>query len=676
MKPLQLIAGIAINAAQAGKQRRFRIEAYDGGPLPVDGFSLPVIVDLSSLTFPASIPILIDHTADVEHTIGCTETITSDGQTLVMNGLVTATSTLAMDVVTQADKGQRWQASIGVRVGDLQEVQAGQVIVVNKQTFRGPVFVAHNSQMIETSVLPAGADQTTVVNLAASAAKQKKGTPSMTMTTTAPTFEEWLATLGVDDATLDDANRAALTLAYDATQNPPDTTTTASARINLQASANHQRIAAIERLTVGHREICAKAILDNWSPEKTENAVLKASQRMTSPSNHARTNGGPDSHQVLCASLAMNAGASPAFLAKSYGATVVDAATCLEARGATLRTVMDAVLQRAGVSSPSHTTGDSFIRAAFEASRKLEASGLSTLSLPGILSNSANKLLLEGYESIASTWQNFAAVGNLADFKSASRYRMTAKGEFLELGPGGEIKHLALNSEDTYSNTLKTYATMVSISRTDIINDDLNAFAALPKSIGRLAAVKLEKTVYTLLLGNSGSFFHANNSNYLSGGGSALSISSLTAAEKLFLNRTDNNGDPVMLLPSILLVPTSLSVTANQLTRDLQTIAVGVGASASTVPNGNPHAGRFQPVVSPFLENANLTNYSTTGWYLLAAPQGSSGLIEVGFLNGQTKPTIESGELDFSMLGMSLRGYWDFGVAQQDSRFGVLNAGA
>ena len=432
MKPLQMLAAIAINAAQAGKQRRFRIEAYDGGPLPVDGFSLPVIVDLSSLTFPASIPILIDHTADVEHTIGCTESITHDGQTMQMAGPVTATSQLALDVVAQADKGHRWQASIGIRVGDLQEIQAGQMIVVNKQTFRGPVFVARNSQMYETSVLPAGAAQRTQVDLAAKLkAATSKGTPSMT--TTLPTFEEWLATLGVDSATLDDANRNVLTLAFDAMQNPVPDQAAATARINLQAAANHTRIAAIERLTVGRPEICSKAILAGWSPLETEVAVLKASQRMTSPSNHARTNGGPDAHQVLCASLAMNAGASPAFLAKEFGQHVVDAATCLESRGATLKTVCDSVLKAAGVTAPSHRINDTYLRAAFEASRKLEASGMSTLSLPGILSNSANRLLLEGYSSISSTWQQFAAVGNLADFKTASRYRMTAKGEFLEL---------------------------------------------------------------------------------------------------------------------------------------------------------------------------------------------------------------------------------------------------
>jgi hypothetical protein len=292
------------------------------------------------------------------------------------------------------------------------------------------------------------------------------------------------------------------------------------------------------------------------------------------------------------------------------------------------------------------------------------------------LSNSANKLLLEGYESVQTSWRNFCAIGNLADFKPHTRYRLTAGGDFELVPPGGEIKHMRLNSEDTYTVTATTYATMVNLTREHIINDDLGAFEALPRIIGRKAATKLEKLIYTLLLSNAGSFFSVGNGNYESGAGSALDIDALTAAEKRFLNQTDANGDPVLITPQVLLVPTTLSVTANQLTRDTQVVAVGVGNSAAVTPNGNPHAGRFEPVVSPWLENANLSGYSTAGWYLVARPQGNAGLIEVGFLNMQESPTIENGELDFNRLGVALRGYHDWGLAFQDPKFGVFNVGS
>ena len=104
-------------------------------------------------------------------------------------------------------------------------------------------------------------------------------------------------------------------------------------------------------------------------------------------------------------------------------------------------------------------------------------------------------------------------------------------------------------------------------------------------------------------------------------------------------------------------------------------MAIGVGASADVVPGSNPHAGKFVEEVSPWLENANLAGYSSTGWYLLAKPQGKAALMETAFLNGQATPIIEHGALDFDQLGISLRGYFDVGVALQDGKFGVLNAG-
>ena len=50
-------------------------------------------------------------------------------------------------------------------------------------------------------------------------------------------------------------------------------------------------------------------------------------------------------------------------------------------------------------------------------------------------------------------------------------------------------------------------------------------------------------------------------------------------------------------------------------------------------------------------------------------------MIEVAFLNGQEAPTIETAEADFSVLGVQMRGYHDFGAALQDARGGVKSKG-
>ena len=84
----------------------------------------------------------------------------------------------------------------------------------------------------------------------------------------------------------------------------------------------------------------------------------------------------------------------------------------------------------------------------------------------------------------------------------------------------------------------------------------------------------------------------------------------------------------------------------------------------------NPHQGKFRTEVSRYLSNSHYTGYSSKAWYLLADP-GDLPVIEVAFLNGQESPTIETAEADFSVLGVQMRGFHDFGCQLQDPRGGV-----
>ena len=54
---MKFTAKLQIKASTGGKPKRFEIVAYSGGILPVDGFDVPVIVDLTGLEVPGAIPI-------------------------------------------------------------------------------------------------------------------------------------------------------------------------------------------------------------------------------------------------------------------------------------------------------------------------------------------------------------------------------------------------------------------------------------------------------------------------------------------------------------------------------------------------------------------------------------------------------------------------------------------
>lgn len=136
------------------------------------------------------------------------------------------------------------------------------------------------------------------------------------------------------------------------------------------------------------------------------------------------------------------------------------------------------------------------------------------------------------------------------------------------------------------------------------------------------------------------------------------------------MDQTDKDGKPILISPAILLVPTSLKVVAQQLMTETRVNEL----TTSAKPANNPHAGKWIPLASPYLNSQGIAGGSTTAWYLFANPADVAAM-EIAYLRGQRMPTIESGETDFDMLGMKWRGYFDFGVAMQDFRAAVKSAG-
>jgi len=235
--------------------------------------------------------------------------------------------------------------------------------------------------------------------------------------------------------------------------------------------------------------------------------------------------------------------------------------------------------------------------------------------------------------------------------------------------PGGELKHGTLGNE-TFTNKADTYGLMLSIDRRDVINDDLGAITTVPRKLGRGSGTKINDVFWATFMANS-AFFTAGNKNYLTGADTVLSIDGLTKAEVAFMDQVDSDGKPIGIMPAILLVPTALSAMGTQLFKSLE---IRDTTASTKYPVANPHQGKFRTEVSRYLSNSHYTGNSSKAWYLLADP-GDLPVIEVAFLNGQESPTIETAEADFSVLGIQMRGYHDFGVALQDAHGGVKAKG-
>ncbi len=294
----------------------------------------------------------------------------------------------------------------------------------------------------------------------------------------------------------------------------------------------------------------------------------------------------------------------------------------------------------------------------------IRGSGFSTVAIPTILSNTSNKFLMIGWNSIDMTPLKIAAVRPVSDFKEITTVSLTGDLQFEKVGPAGEIKSGSLG-ELVYGNKADTYAKMLAITRQDIINDDLGALTSTPRRLGRGSALKLNDIFWTAFLDNS-AFFAGGNSN-VNTGAADMTVPGLAATETIFMDQTDPDGKPLGTMPAILVVPTPLKAAANTLMTSERLIT---GATSVTQGDGNVWRGRFRVESSPYMSNSSYTGYSAQAWYMIADPQDLP-VIEIAALNGRVEPVVETADAEFNVLGVQMRGYSDVGVRKQEYRAGV-----
>ncbi len=671
-KPLELTCQMQIEAAEAAEGKpaalpRFRMTAYTGGPMRVAGWRYPVIVDLAGLSIPSqNRPIRFGH--DAAHGVGHTDSIRVEAGRLIAAGVASRDTPAAKEVVTSSKNGFPWQASIGAAVEEFEFVKESQKVIVNGKSFEGPLNVVRRSTLGEISFVDLGADGNTSASVQANQQEDPIVEANASSSTAAaqntpPTVPALPAAPAPAPAPIVAPLTAAPVAAAAPIAAPAPVVSELSAeQVRAQALAESTRIAAIRRLCGGRLgEIEAKAIGEGWDPTKTELEVLRAN-RSQAPAIHLR-----DEHvngTVLEAACALTARLPEPH--KSFDEPTLDLANRRFRGGIGLQELLLEAAWANGYSGVNFRDSRSVMRFAF---RPDLCGGFSTVDIGGILSNVANKFLLEGFFSVERTWRNICAVRNVSDLKTVTSYRLIGADQYEAVQPGGELKHGTLGNE-SYSNRADTFGLMLGIDRRDVINDDLGAITTVPRKLGRGSGLKINDEFWKCFLNNA-AFFTAANKNYITGADTSLSVDGLTKGETSFMDQTDSDGKPIGIMPAILLVPTALSAISTQLYKSLE---LRDTTASNKYPIANPHQGKFRAEVSRYLSNAKYPGYSSKAWYLLADPNDLP-VIEVAFLNGQESPTIETAEADFNVLGIQMRGYHYFGVALQDARGGVKSKG-
>jgi len=595
--------------------------AYSGNAVNL-GWGLPVTIDLAGLALASQLPLIFNHQYSPGYRLGMTQA-SNNGNSITFTGEIDTSTEMGKGIASSGRKWP-WQASIGADVQEVQCLKSDETAEVNGATAHGPAYIVRKSLLREISVVVLGADPDTHIQIAASfhaAQPNQQETPMADNQTKTPSAQA--AEPAADQNTQAEPAPAPAVQAAAQPQTPDVAARIADLEARL-ARAEAQASRPIPNLTLSHN--------DDISPMDLVRAAVNSAAGIAPEA----TGLSPRTIEAAAKKYPSGLGLKHAVLlaAKANGCTAdyIDASNWYE------------ILPYAGGAK----------------------AGYSGLSVSGILSNIANKSIKKGFSYVEQAWRQIADIQSVSDFKTITSYRLTTEGEFDEVGPTGEIKQGTL-SEDSWNNQAKTYGLLYALTRQDIINDDMGALTSRAFQFGRKAGLKVNKVFWAAFLANTSSFFGSGNNNILSSA-SALAVDTLGALLNKFDGRLDKNGDPIGGQPTILLVPSTLRLTAEGICKDQYVTTTG--SNSKTITTSNPHAGKYRPVVSAYLENANISGYSAADYYLLDDPAALAAM-QVVFLNGRQEPIVEESSAEFSSLGIQWRAYFDFGAALADPLAGV-----
>ena len=144
------------------KKRKFKGVAYTGGR--VDGHwywgRSGVVFDLDGIEIDKPTALLEEHFSSGR--VGVVKQVSTTGKIEVEGDFLS--NTKAKEIVQDSDDGFPFQMSMYIEPGSIEEVSNGKSVVVNGQTFEGPITVFRQNRIREFTICTTGADRNTSIN--------------------------------------------------------------------------------------------------------------------------------------------------------------------------------------------------------------------------------------------------------------------------------------------------------------------------------------------------------------------------------------------------------------------------------------------------------------------------------------------------------------------------------
>jgi len=279
---------------------------------------------------------------------------------------------------------------------------------------------------------------------------------------------------------------------------------------------------------------------------------------------------------------------------------------------------------------------------------------LTTSDFPLLLSTSATKMLFQGFDSIEETYQQWAGVSRVSDFKVHNSYRRSLWRKMEEVPEGGKWTYRAM-TETGEPMQVARYAMGLSFTEEMMINDDLGAFRDLTQEAGEASREIIGDVVYAVVTDNANTsdgnaLFSVAHANLAQGADiDPINTATLNAAELALMTQHDIGPEAasadrrrLRVMPQYILAPYAMKGASEQFLQ-----SPNFTGADNTEPTANIWGSdRISRVYEPRLDAD-----SATRWYMFG-PKGKT--INVILLRGRERPRLQSKD-GWTTYGMEMR---------------------
>lgn len=296
-----------------------------------------------------------------------------------------------------------------------------------------------------------------------------------------------------------------------------------------------------------------------------------------------------------------------------------------------------------------------------------------TSAFPAILDQTIRKNIVQLYNAVPTTFQEWCTKGSVSDFKSTPDHNYLIGGGSFELvGENGELKASKPGTHLLPTRKVDTYGTQFSMTRQAFVNDDIGFLSQVPGVYAAAAKRKINQQVYGLIFHNNAAIydgkvlFSAEHGNVVTEG-TAPTMAAINALMLKMQAQKDPFGEAIGIMPRMLVLPIGHGLNVDTILH-----STSITTTESNNTGYNPMRGKGLTYVEDPTLNA-LAGSNAAPWFLVANPMTARS-VQVDYLNGQETPNIRRSEVP-GTLGFVWDIYLDWGITVLDFRGIARNNG-